>query len=224
VEEIMNHIKAVIFDLDNTILDRTSTFRSFTQSFLKAYFDHLESHKTLLERIIDLDQDGYKDKSELFNELLLELPWSKKPTLSELLVYYSTEYVRSAVLMNLALEVIAHVRRKYKIGLITNGRSSIQYGKIDQLGIRDAFDFIAVSEEVGVKKPDPTIFALALNKLEVKPEECIYIGDHPVNDIEGAAAIGMETIWFRVNQPWKEGLVAKPLFTIDALSDLLKLL
>jgi putative hydrolase of the HAD superfamily len=217
-------IKAVIFDLDNTILNRTSTFRSFIQSFLQAYFSHLESHDTLLERIIVLDQDGYKDKSELFTELLLELPWSDKPELSDLLAFYSTEYVKSAILMDQALEVITHVRSKYRIGLITNGRTSIQYGKIDQLGIREVFDFITVSEEAGVKKPDPRIFALALDKLEVKPEECIYIGDHPVNDIEGPASIGMETIWIKVNQPWKEGLKAKPLYTIDTLSTLLNLL
>lgn len=121
----MNNIKVVIFDLDNTILNRTSTFRSFTQSFLHTYFRHLESHEALLERIIVLDQDGYKDKTELFTELLHELPWAEKPQLSEVLEFYSTEYVRSAILMNLALEVINHVRSKYKIGLITNGRTSI---------------------------------------------------------------------------------------------------
>jgi putative hydrolase of the HAD superfamily len=56
---------------------------------------------------------------------------------------------------------------------------------------------------------------LALRKLELSPEQCIYIGDHPVNDIEGAAKIGMKTIWMKVNQPWKEGLTAKPLHCIQ---------
>lgn len=220
----MNNIKAVIFDLDNTILNRTSTFRSFTQSFLNMYFSHLDEHNALLHTIIELDQDGYKDKTELFTELLQELPWVEKPQLSELLAFYSVQYVKSAILMDHALEVIKHVRSKYKIGLITNGKTPIQYGKIDQLGIREAFDFIVVSEEAGVKKPDPRIFAIALDKLELEAEECIYIGDHPVNDIEGASQFGMDTIWLQVNQPWKEGIKANPLHKIDTLSALLNLL
>lgn len=57
-----------------------------------------------------------------------------------------------------------------------------------------------------------------------KPEECIYIGDHPVNDIEGATRVGMQTIWMKVNQPWRDGLQATPLHTIENLGELLELL
>jgi putative hydrolase of the HAD superfamily len=221
----MNNIKAIIFDLDNTILDRTSTFKNFTVSFVEMYFDHLDSTEEILERIILLDQDGYKDKQELFSELLGELPWKVKPPVNELLDYYSKEYVKNAVLMDQAREVIQHIRkRNYKTGLITNGKTLIQHGKVDQLGIRDDFDFVIVSEEAGFKKPDPRIFEMAIRKLDLKPDECIYIGDHPSNDIEGAANIGMQTIWMKVNQPWKDNLKSKPLHTIERLSALFELI
>lgn len=220
----MNNIKAIIFDLDNTVLDRTSTFSQFTNLFLNTYFNHLESTQEVFDRIIFLDQDGYKDKNELFSELIEELPWKAMPQHHELLEFYKTEYVKSAVLMNEAREVITYLRKKYKTGLITNGKTSIQYGKMDTLGIRDHFDLIIVSEEAGVKKPDPRIFELALDGLHLRPEECIYIGDHPVNDIEGAAKIGMETIWIKVNQPWKDELMARPLYSIEELNELLELL
>jgi putative hydrolase of the HAD superfamily len=220
----MNNIKAILFDLDNTILDRTSTFNNFTNSFLKTYFDHLELKQEIFDRIIYLDQDGYKDKLELFSELIEELPWKEKPLKTELLDFYSSEYVKNAVLMEHAREIVQHLRKKYKTGLITNGKTLIQYGKIDQLEIRSDFDLIIVSEEAGIKKPDPRIFELALRRLELNPEQCIYIGDHPVNDIEGAAKIGMNTIWMKVNQPWKDGLSAKPLHTIERLNELLELI
>ena len=126
--------------------------------------------------------------------------------------------------MDQASEVIAYMKRKYRIGLITNGQTRIQYGKIDRLGIRDEFEFIIVSEEAGVKKPDPGIFDMALRRLGLPPAACLYIGDHPVNDIEGAARAGMGTIWLQVNQPWREGLSAEPLHTIRRLSDLFELL
>lgn len=62
---------------------------------------------------------------------------------------------------------------------------------------------------------------MAAKRLGAAPEQCVYVGDHPVNDIEGAAAIGMNTIWIRVNQPWREGLSARPLRTIERLDELL---
>ncbi|MDQ6420579.1 HAD family hydrolase [Paenibacillus sp. LHD-117] len=220
----MNAIKAVLFDLDNTLLDRTSTFGHFTRLLLNRYFNHLESTNELFDRIVELDEDGYKDKNVLFAELIEELPWKSKPPVNELMDFYRAEYVNSAVLMSHASEVIAHARTKYRTGLITNGRNAIQYGKIDRLGIRDLFDLIIVSEEAGVKKPDPKIFEMALDRLRLSSEQCLYVGDHPVNDMEGAARIGMQTIWIKVNHPWKEGLTASPVYTIDQLSELLELI
>ncbi|RIX53682.1 HAD family hydrolase [Paenibacillus nanensis] len=220
----MQHIQAVIFDLDNTLLDRTRTFRSFAARFIAAYFGHVKTTEDILERIIVLDQDGYKDKSELFDELLDEMPWKAKPLKSELMSFYETEYVNNAVLMNQAKEVLKHVKSKYQTALITNGRTAIQYGKIDKLDIRKDFDCILVSEEAGVKKPDPTIYRMAIDRLGLQPDQCIYVGDHPINDIQGAADCGMEAIWLKVNQPWREELTAKPLYVIFQLEELLHLL
>ncbi|TFE19662.1 HAD family hydrolase [Cohnella luojiensis] len=220
----MDKIKAVIFDLDNTILDRMNTFRNFAASFVSFYFEQHDLNDSFIKRIIELDQDGYKDKNELFSELLEELPWGVKPQVAELLEYYSINYVSSAILMEQAREVVQSIRKTYKTGLITNGKTAIQYGKIDRLGIRNDFDFIIVSEEAGVKKPNPKIFEMACMKLELSPDQCVYIGDHPVNDIEGAAKAGMETIWIQVNQPWKAEVTVSPRHVIKKLNELLEIL
>lgn len=220
----MQQIKAVLFDLDNTLLDRTKTFHGFIATLIQEYLSHAEDAQPIFDRIIHLDQDGYKDKRELFLELIEELPWITKPSQSELLDFYRKHYVTNAILMDQAIEVIEAVGKKYRTGLITNGQTYIQYGKIDHLNIRSLFDVIIVSEEAGVKKPNPKIFEMALEKLELKAEECIYIGDHPINDIEGAASIGMHTIWIQVNQPWREHIVATPLHSIRQLDELLTLL
>lgn len=220
----MTNVKAVIFDLDNTILDRSKTFGDFTLSFVNTYFNHLENADRLIHRIIELDQDGYKDKAELFEELIVELPWKIKPELNELMDYYQLHYVRNAALMEQAQEVVQHVKSKYKTGLITNGRTLIQYGKIDRIGLRNEFDLIIVSEEVGIKKPNPQIFKMALERLQVHPEECIYVGDHPKNDIEGAGQAGMKTIWMQVNHPWAPEVTIKPNHEIKRLGELLTLL
>lgn len=220
----MNELKGIIFDLDNTLLDRTKTFSQFTKKLLQHYDNHLEKAEGLYDTIIDLDQDGYRDKQELFTQLIDEFPWKERPTLQELMEFYEAQYVNSAILMEHANTVLSFLRGKYKTALVTNGRTIIQYGKIDHLGIRDEFDAILVSEEVKVKKPDPSIFNMALERLQLSPEQCIYIGDHPVNDVEGAAAIGMHTIWIKVNQSWREHIKAKPLHTITQLDELLTIL
>lgn len=223
----MEGIQAVLFDLDNTIVDRARTFGKFAEELLGAYCSHAPKpeRERLHARIMELDEDGYKDKSALFAELLDELPWTTEaPSHGELMTFYGTTYVRGAVLMERARETIAHARSKYRTGMITNGKTAIQYGKIDRLGIRGYFDVIVVSEEAGIKKPDPRIFAFAAEALGLRPEQCLYVGDHPVNDIEGASSFGMATIWLQVNQPWREGLAAKPLHTIRRLDELMALI
>ncbi|MBM7564766.1 HAD family hydrolase [Paenibacillus sacheonensis] len=220
----MKEIKAVLFDLDNTILDRTRMFGGFAHAFLDAHFGHVGDKQGLHARIMELDRDGYNPRETLFAELLDELPWERKPSLEELAAYYWDHFLQHAVLMERAREVLAHARAKYRTGLITNGRMKTQYGKIDRLGIRDAFELILISEEAGVKKPDPRIFALAADRLGLRPEECLFIGDHPANDVDGAARFGMATIWLRSGRPWPDGLAAVPLHTIDRLDELLALL
>jgi len=222
----MREIKALIFDLDNTLLDRTKTFYQFSTKLIEKYFRESspDDKMRMINQIIEMDQDGYKDKKQLFSELLELYSWPATPSHDELMNFYNHEYVESAVLMDHAFKVIEHFRNKYKIGLITNGRTDIQYGKIDKLNIRSYFDTIIVSEEAGVKKPDPRIFNMALAQLNAAPEACIYIGDHPVNDIEGASRAGLYTIWMKVNQPWKDELTAKPIHTVTNLSELTRLL
>lgn len=90
----MKNLKAVIFDLDNTLLDRTKIFYNFATLFVDQYFPHISCSQNIINRIVELDQDGYRDKNELFTELLEDLPWEEKPEHKELMEYYSLHYVK----------------------------------------------------------------------------------------------------------------------------------
>ncbi|MBO7743290.1 HAD family hydrolase [Paenibacillus sp. MWE-103] len=219
-----NGIKAVLFDLDNTLLDRTRMFGGFMDAFVARYFGHAEDPRALRARVAELDMDGYKPREALFAELLDELPWARKPDPDELAAFYRGAYLPCAALMDGAREVLARARAKYRTGLITNGKASTQYGKLDRLGIRDAFDLILVSEEAGAKKPDPRLFAMAADGLGLRAGECLFVGDHPANDVEGAARFGMATVWMRLGRSWPDGMAAEPGRTIDRLGELLALL
>lgn len=92
-------------------------------------------------------------------------------------------------------EALDAVRARYPVGLLTNGSSDLQRLKLDQAGLADAFDTVAVSGEVGVGKPDPAVFALVLEALSAGPEGSVMVGDSWERDVEGALAIGMTAVW-----------------------------
>ena len=83
----------------------------------------------------------------------------------------------------------------YLLGVVSNGPSVLQNKKLDTAGIRDLFDVVAVSGDYGIHKPDRRLFDLAAQKLNVPNEACLFVGDHPVNDIKGALGAGMQAIW-----------------------------
>lgn len=81
------------------------------------------------------------------------------------------------------------------LGIITNGYGQFQMDNVRALEIEKYFDVIIVSEWEGIKKPNSQIFNRALEKLDVSPNECIFMGDHPENDVKAAQNVGMKGIW-----------------------------
>jgi putative hydrolase of the HAD superfamily len=81
----------------------------------------------------------------------------------------------------------------------------VQRAKLELLGIDRLVDFVLVSEEFGVAKPDPEIFREALRLAGVRPEEAIFVGDSIEFDMVGARAAGIPTVWVnRQQRPWTE--------------------
>jgi putative hydrolase of the HAD superfamily len=215
-------IQALLFDLDNTLLDRTRTFLAFAGAFISRYFPELtdERRSELIRYIVEEDEDGYRSKPELFRQLLDDLPFAPSVTAEELLEFYFEHYPAHAAPMEGAEELLDLARRlQLRVGLVTNGLTRVQMGKIRRLGWESAFNAILISEAAGCKKPDPAIFRKALEQIGADPAATVFVGDHPRNDIIGAAGAGMRGIWLRRNQPWPDG-VPPALLTVDHLDEL----
>lgn len=91
----------------------------------------------------------------------------------------------------------------WRLGVVTNGRSDNQLGKLRRTALLDLFDCCCVSEDVGVRKPDPAIFALARSRCGANGDtNCWVLGDDPELDISGGHASGMRTIWVSHGRPW----------------------
>ena len=100
-----------------------------------------------------------------------------------------------------------------KISTCTDMTAHIQYRKISQLGLDKFIDFMVTSEETGFEKPAPIMFNFALEKMNVRADEAAYFGDSLDRDIEGAAAVGIESFWFVADRKVAGGDSYKKIFS-----------
>ena len=195
----LSEIRAITLDLDETMLDRRATFQLFIRSQMARFdqFFHDVDQDGFLNRVVELDRDGVTPKDEVFAGAArdYDLVDEAAETLPrDFLSSFPEECVAFAQLD----VVLGHLAESgYRLAIITNGSEEIQQRKIDVMGIGPAFDYIAISEVVGVKKPDAEIFHRTLERLDVAPGEAVHVGDNPRSDIMGGKEAGLRTIWNR---------------------------
>lgn len=208
----MKNIKAVLFDLDCTLIDRHRTIDAYGQQFIEDFHDELADHNlaTVLPVLHKADGGGYR-MAERSSEILGALSWHAAPTADRLDAHWRQHTPAMAVLMESAMETLRACRaRDLALAIVTNGTVNSQQRKLDALGLAAEVDAVVISEAVGCKKPDPRIFAAALERLDVSAAETVYVGDHPVNDVMGATQAGLQAIWLSGWHPWPEDWPPNP--------------
>ena len=188
----------VLFDLDETLLDRTGSLRDFILWQARGMLRNSISDKDqaqFCERFIELDSNGLVWKDKVYTDLVREFSiegWS----VAELLTSYELGFCGFCKLLPDALQALELLHeRGYKLGLVSNGKSPFQERNFNALGIAGLFGSVIVSGAVGLRKPDPQIFMLACAALESLPDHCVFVGDNPVADIQGAASTGLYTVY-----------------------------
>jgi putative hydrolase of the HAD superfamily len=190
-------IKAAIFDLDGTLLNRDESVIIFIDrqyERLNKQVGHIPK-EMYVKRFIELDKRGYVWKDKVYQQLVDEFN-IVNITSEELLQDYISEFKNNCVpFANLTQMLEVLKSSNILLGMITNGYGQFQMDNIKALGIEKYFDVILVSEWEGIKKPYPEIFNRILEQLNVSAYECIYVGDHPENDVKAAKNLGMKGIW-----------------------------
>ncbi|OZB97943.1 HAD family hydrolase [Paenibacillus sp. XY044] len=220
-------MEAVLFDLDNTLVNRKEAFEQFLQKFIDRFAaaQNSEHHLKLMERLRSADRNGYREKKELYEEMRRTLPMKdEKTTAEDLLAYWFAEFPGCTVAMDGAEDVLRELSSiGVRIGCVTNGSARTQYAKLDRVQLRNYFDVVIVSEEAGVKKPDRRIYEMALGRLQARPENCWFVGDHPEKDAQGAAAAGLRPVLLLTATSDADAILPEGTLTINKLQELIPL-
>ena len=206
-------IKAVIFDLDNTLINRDLMFRKYCSELAEKYLPEQAERDEVIEEAIKLDNGGYGDRGALYSALCNK--WGLRAGREVLEAHWGDGMDKYIELFDDTMEVLYKIKKKYKLGILTNGKTYVQTNKIKAAGFEALFDSICISEEIGAAKPLKTAFDIVCRKLDVKPCEAVYVGDYYLNDIEGARKAGLNAVWYTYKS--EEG-------DISSLSELEKML
>ena len=193
-------IRAVLFDLDGTLYDRDASIRKVAREQFATFRDRLggTDQDAFVDRFLHLDDHGYAERPELYRGLGADL--GLEPSLAgDLQSHFWSCYSRHCQPFDDARSTLQALRTAGKrLGVITNGQNEWQAQKLEALDLGDRFDVVLISEAEGLRKPDPRIFARALDRMGVEPSEAMFVGDHPDVDIAGARAAGLAAAWKRV--------------------------
>jgi len=216
---------AILLDLDETLIDRTQSMAQYAARFHRDFVDHLApiAVPTIAATILTADERGYRLRAALFADLLQQLPWRMPPAIERLHTHWEAWFPASSVARAGLYETLTALHAQgIRLGIVTNGVVRRQEPKIETLRIRPYLSTVVISEAVQVKKPDPRIFARALAEVCCAAPQAWFVGDHPINDVLGAAAAGCRPIWLRGIHPWPPDHPV-PAWQIGALPELLAL-
>jgi putative hydrolase of the HAD superfamily len=207
-------IKAVLFDLDGTLVDREAG----AAGWLRAQFDDFETPKgdfeMFLTRFQELDARGHTSKLETFAQLAAEWKWGRSA--DEIWTSYRRDVGLYCTLFPDAIPTLQTLQQNgFPLAIVTNGTVECQSAKIESLGLSAWIDAALISEREGFKKPAPELFWRACETLRVQPEEALMVGDSFKADVEGARRAGLHAVFLS-----RDKLKENDVLTLSSLSQI----
>jgi 2-haloacid dehalogenase len=223
--------KTLLFDLDGTILDyNQSESVALNNAFYKTFGEYpsdniISVYQQINSELWQKFENGtielHKLKRKRFGDLFLSFNLDADPeTFSSI---YLGELAQGGYLLEGALETLEYCSAKYRIGAITNGIGDVQRSRIKTAKIDHFFETVVISNDVGIAKPDPGIFNIAMDRMKLKEKrELLMIGDSLSSDILGGINSDIDTCWIKRDSHEKDGIV--PVYTITSINELKEIL
>jgi len=222
-------IKAVLFDIDNVLYNSSHQVEMARRAAIEAMVRSglgmgIEEGFAKLEEIVKRYGSNF---NKHYDMLVGNREDGHKIIAAGLVSYHNTKraYVKP---YDDTMPTLKKLKDSgYKIGVISDGVSIKQWEKLIRLGLENVFDVVVISEDAGVEKPEAAIFQRACDKLEIQPEDCIYVGDRLDTDIIGANKMGMTSIRLlrgKYKNIRPTGLQEQPDFEIKRMEELIEIL
>lgn len=225
--------KAILFDLDDTLVDfrqaeRQSlalVFEAFFEKYIsKAEFD--AAYHGINKSLWSAFEQGQlplgvigKNRFEMISQQL-----GAQIHIDDIAEYHETKLGELSDWLPGAEEAILRLHQHYKIGIVTNGFTRVQRLKYKKLCVGEWCKSYIISEEVGSFKPDKAIFMTALNEIKESPKDVLMVGDSINSDFKGALNAGLDFCWVNVDsKEHPEGLPI-PKYVVRSVTELLVLL
>jgi putative hydrolase of the HAD superfamily len=193
-------IRAVLFDLDDTLYPQTSFLDAAWAAVADAAALYGVIPGALHTALACVASEG-SDRGRIIDRALARIHADVVP-IGPLVAAFRACSPAQLPLYPGVREALAQVRSRARIGLVTDGEVQGQRAKVRALGLEDAFDAIVYSDDLGraFRKPHPAPFQHLLGRLGVPPDAAVMVGDRPDKDVAGAAAAGLRAIRVRTGE------------------------
>ena len=194
-------IKGVVFDLDNTLLDFMKMKEFAVKAAIKSMIEaglEVDEEKSYSEIISIYEQFGWENQKVFDVFLEKSIGHVDNKFLAAGIVAYRR--AREANLMaypNVNKTLMALAKSTIKMGLVSDAPSREAWMRIYYLNLYHFFDVVITLDDSGERKPSAKPFQMALDRMGLRPEETVMIGDWPERDVVGAQQIGMKTAFAR---------------------------
>ncbi|MEE8593673.1 MAG: YjjG family noncanonical pyrimidine nucleotidase [Candidatus Bipolaricaulota bacterium] len=188
--------------------DFCDTYHSINDSLWREFeAGVLRAHEVRTKRFMRVFEElGIAGDSNVFSEAFLK------------------NVIQESTFIDGAESLLARLKNRIGLVLLTNGFADVQRARIAQLGLGDTFDHVIISEEVGVAKPERAIFEIVFERIG-RPNKAnvLIVGDSLSSDIRGGSEYGIDTCWFNTDQRTNATAI-EPTYEIGHLNEVAELL
>jgi putative hydrolase of the HAD superfamily len=184
---------AAIFDLDNTLYDVKQYFHG---AFIEIS-EYIGNKYNLDGGIIYKDlKDIWSKKTSMYRHLFDDVlkKYEIQSEVNKVVTMFNEYECELEPYPDVKPTINKLKKMNFKLGIITDGVVERQKRKLLSLSIKDYFDEVIYTKEIGYTKPSTKPFELMLNKININPEDSYYIGDNPSIDFRGAKKVNMKTV------------------------------
>jgi len=219
-------IEAILFDLDNTLMDFMLMKRKSCEAAIDAMIN--AGLKIGREKAMRTLFDLYGEKGIEYNRIFQEFLRKTIRRIDYNILAKGIVAYRKAQMVYVkpypgTVKTLIKLREKgLKLGIVSDAPSVNAWIRLVEMNIGDFFDVVVTLHDTGKKKPSKIPFLKAIEKMKVKPENVLFVGDWPERDIQGAKSLGMKTVFAKYGSEEKIKKSGAD-YEIGKVSDLLKI-